>query len=180
MGDRSGMRVVVPYVPGGLGLGVAERLLNQGWSPRFVNVAGSDTAYWELLADLWAAKVDFCVVEQDIVVNADTLDSFEACEEVWCGAAYPYLGGTYVGLGCVRFRAELMRLRPDVMNLAGEFTNATHCRRHWCTTDHALIQQLGGHGRVCRAHGVVEHLGDKYPSHECCRPVDAPSVAKAA
>lgn len=160
--------VIVPFTS--LEDGVVAAIEASGRMPILHDVSGSDEDYWELLAGLWELGESFVVVEQDIVVRADTLDSFDDCPNGWCAAGYPYLGSqNYAGLGCTRFRAEFIEKHRDLIELAGEFTNAEHPKRHWCTLDAAMQFALRDRGLfACTDHGTVEHLGDQRPSHGCC------------
>lgn len=161
------MKIIVPYAIGGLSpetvLALGERL-----DIEFRDVSADITAYFDLLEQLWAAGEHFCVVEQDIVVRAGTLASFEACANPWCAAPYPYLGsGAYAGLGCARFRTSLMEKHPDLMDLVALHDYDGHSPKHWCTLDAAIQRELWKAGEhACTSHLPVGHLHD-WPTHGC-------------
>lgn len=158
------MRTIVPYTR--LEPQVTQALA--GHQVEFVDVSGSDTAYFDLLAGLWAAGETFAVIEQDIVIRRDTLQAFQECGRAWCTAGYPYLGSvSYHGLGCCRFRASLMHAIPDLMDRVATHKYDGHTLRHWCILDAAIQRELWKDGRAtCTAHGPVWHLNDRV-SHGC-------------
>lgn len=130
-------------------------------------MSGSDTAYWALLAELWAAGGDFAVVEHDVVPPEGGMASFDACEREWCAARYPYLAGTYPGLGCARFRSPLIARHPDLMDVVAVMSNEDHGPRHWCTLDafaRSVLMQRGE--RQCTAHPEAGHPS-RSPAHGC-------------
>ena len=65
----------------------AATLAPYGDRVRYVDVHAPG-AYWELFKSLWKSGEDFIIVEHDVVVNADTIESFDACPEAWCTAPY--------------------------------------------------------------------------------------------
>jgi hypothetical protein len=137
-----------------------------------IDVTQDDEAYFHLLSELWAAGETFAVVEQDIVIGSDTLASFDRCPQPWCCAPYPYLGNLtsgYHGLGCVRFRAELIRATPDLFDWVEKQFNDKHEPRHWCTLDAWVHKVMAARysRRPCGRHEKVGHL-DPTSSHGCC------------
>lgn len=166
MGDDA-LRVIVPFTH--LSDGVFEALDASGYPIELHDVSGSDYDYYKLLARLWAGKDDVCVVEQDIVVEPDTLYGFDECPNPWCAAQYRYLGSeSYTGLGCTRFRKELFGLYPSIMLDVGEMRDGQHEFRHWCVCDAFMQIRLREAGaRVC-IHPHVTHLSSGQPAHGCC------------
>lgn len=159
------MRVICPFTEIALATRAALDASGYGWQPH--DVSGSDTAYWGVLAGLWAAGEDFAVVEHDITPAPGALASFEACGHDWCSAPYLYLAGTYAGLGCARFRAAVMARHPDLMNVVATMSNDSHGPRHWCTLDawlRVVLQQRGEH--ICTAHPEAGHPS-RSPAHGC-------------
>jgi hypothetical protein len=159
------MRVVVPFTH------VSDETVKalRGFRAHYEDVSGSDTAYFDLLADLWADAQDFVIVEQDIVPTVGTLPSFVRCSSIWCSAGYKYLGSkTYLGLGCTRFRRELMLAHPDLMDAVALHKYEGHCLRHWCILDASMQRELWARRRhACADHALVGHLHDT-PTHKCC------------
>jgi hypothetical protein len=132
-------------------------------------VGDDDYAYQRLLRELWAKGEAFAIVEQDIVVEPSTLQTFRACPKLVCCATYPYLKSErYAGLGCVRFSTQLLRAAPDVMERVAEYSDAQHPAGHWCATDAWLQRELVKRrvGRCVAPHGNVGHL-HRNPSHQC-------------
>ena len=132
-----------------------------------VDVSDSDEAYWELLDDLWSYQADFAIVEHDVVVQSGTLKSFEECPEPWCAAPYPYFVGMYAGLGCVRFRSEVMKAVPGLLGEVAIKADTKHPSKHWCALDSRIQNVLQRHRfGICR-HDPVLHLGSREPAHGC-------------
>lgn len=123
-------------------------------------VGDADTAYFDLLAGLWAAGETFTVVEHDIVPTAAALDSLDACDADWCACLYPYVKGwVMAGLGCTRFRGAIMRRHPDLFEVVGGMSDETHPAMHWCRLDAWIRNTLMGRGeRRCENHGQVGHV----------------------
>jgi len=159
------MRVICPYTR--ISPATREALDSSGyaWEPH--DVSGSDDAYWGVLAGLWAAGEDFAVVEHDIIPAPGALASFEACAHGWCSCPYPYLAGTYAGLGCTRFRAGLIARQPDLMDVVATMSNDSHPPKSWCTLDawiQVVLRQRGEN--MCTAHPEAGHPS-RSPSHGC-------------
>lgn len=160
------MRVVCPFTT--LRPQTAEALDASGYPWEPVDVSGSDEDYWELLYDLWAARQDFCIVEHDIIIAPGILAEFESCPELWCVSPYPYMhGGEYAGLGCVRFRAEVMNVMPRLMDDVATRTNTKHPSKHWCTLDAWIQEKLYGQRFSPHRHAPSEHLDSLRPTHLC-------------
>jgi hypothetical protein len=152
-----------------------------GWDVAFVDVSGSDEAYWELLAGLWAKGASFVVVEHDILVRPDTLDELLACHEPWCSFQVPYVGRLYAGLSCAKFSAALIARHPNALNIVGEIEEPPeHPRKHWCRLDSWLqAYVLNPGGETMHVHGPpLEHVRDDLspespwaiaPTHGCWR-----------
>lgn len=164
---RSGasVRVILPYTK--LDDQVVGAIVDSGYEPELCDVSASDESYWDLLHGLWAGKEDFCIVEHDIKVNDDTLHLMRQCSSLWCACSYRYLRGKHVGLGCARFRKELMVLYPEAMNVIAEWTHPSHAAKHWCTLDHYLHCFLDNKDVLLHRHAEVEHLGSIKPAHGC-------------
>lgn len=129
----------------------------------------SDTAYCELLHELWADGRTFIVVEHDIVVTPDTIPEFLACPHDWCAMAYPYRGEAKAwGLACTKFSASLIARFPDLMAEVGGMQDAKHALGHWCRMDAWIWDALTRRGvSRCEHQGTVGHLGGQFPVHGC-------------
>jgi len=169
--------IACPYVPP-LRSEVVEALA--GWDVAFVDVSGSDEAYWELLASLWANRRTFICVEHDVVVRPGTLDALVECHEPWCSYQVPYVGRVYAGLSCAKFSAGLIARYPDALDVVGELSDEDHPPKHWCRLDSWLQSHvLNPGGEIMHVHGPpLEHLRDEDspaspwkvgPAHGCWR-----------
>ena len=126
-----------------------------------------DNAYWRLLDGLWNAGEDFAIVEHDIEIHADVLPTFESCPEPWC--TFPYLGRSFknypvpvlrCALGCVRFRADLLRANPGLLEAmlpgpSGSLRNPKHWRR--CDSLLATVLQRRGYSVHEHEPHVIHH-----------------------
>ena len=165
------MRVVVPFTE--LTPETCQSVNATGWTWEPVYVGDSDEDYWSLLAGLWSDAEDFILVEQDIVVNEETITDLAECDSEWCSIPYPYFSGNYPGLGCSKFEGTLMRRAPRLMVEIGEFSDGSHTKKHWCRLDgwlsNALIMKY--QASPCHSHPSVGHVrkyeGDPYPTHGC-------------
>lgn len=138
------MRIVCPHV-GSPHPRTREALqsfsLQKPCSVEYVNVGGSDTAYSELVCDLWAAGESFAIVEHDIVVRPDVLEAFATDPAPFI--AYPYCWITNVGvaLGCNRFSGEFVQAYPTAAAKAANVSGA-YGRGHWREFDYFLIRLI--------------------------------------
>lgn len=137
----------------------------------FIDVSYDDEAYFHLFEGLWRAQQDFCIIEQDIIIDPQTLLMFRVCGNSWCASPYRYLNMMYAGLGCMRFRKELMVAVPGLPDLIAARSNPPmHPPRHWCTIDAYMQSSLFARGfGICR-HAEVTHLGENWPVHGCHGP----------
>ena len=166
------MTIVLPFTKIKPGVRKALKATGRNWEE--IDVSESDEAYWELISSLWREAQDFAVVEHDVIVRPDTFDEFENCQGDWCAFQIPYLHGYYPGMGCVRFRAGLMRAYPSLLDQVAAMSNEKHPRRHWCVVDgfmrfilterlmvsQCVHQPPVGHYRTYKTH--------PQPSHGCC------------
>ena len=127
----------------------------------------TDHSYFDLLSLLWSQTNDFVIVEQDIVVHRFCLTEFYLCAQPWCSYAYPYMGSLHAGLGCTRFRRELMFQYPDAVKRTSQEETDVHPQNHWCNMDDRLRRVLQNYQVTQHVHSPpVEHLNDM-PSHGC-------------
>ena len=150
-------------------LGALENASDFGWSLHLQPVGFGVTDYWQVLGRWWEncgrTRRDLMVVEHDVVVHGDVLRSFDECPEPLCAFTY-WLGGSYgYGLGCTRFRRELIRVHPDAVDRAGHLTtDGLPVVGHWKRMDTRMWQVLG----PPHVHEPpVKHLHE-YPMREPC------------
>lgn len=128
----------------------------------FVDVGDSDTAYSELVGDLWADGRSFAIIEHDIVVRDDVLAAFT--DDPAPFIAYPYAWTTNVGsaLGCNRWTADFLAAYPDAATEAAGVQGA-YGKGHWREFDYWLIRLVleERYGQVPKL-GLppVEHLNE--------------------
>ena len=158
------MRIVVPYTH--LTEGVVAALDATGYPYELVEMVAEDS-YWRLLTNLWADGEDFAVVEHDITVHPSVFDELEACPEPWCVYPHEYVQPSYYGMGCVRFRSELLTGAPGVMHSVGERSDHVHPPRHWCSLDKWLQDELPRTGVTMHHHDTVLGHARRKPAHEC-------------
>lgn len=129
--------------------------------------------YNEALALHWGSGGDLVVVEEDKVITAEVLPSFDGCPEPWCVFAYetyppPYTRPITIGLGCTRFSAQAQSwfgpdsfLGPDHPDwgTCGDCGGAG-C---WRFLDSRIGQNFWSRGISSHVHGWVEHL-HQYPA----------------
>jgi hypothetical protein len=146
-------------------------VINSTLPYELVNVGRSESAYFDLLNKLWAEGRTFLIVEHDIVVTSDELRAMAKCPHEWCANAYPYLGGVYAGLGCVKFSRTLIKKIPSVMSAVGALgaRDLVHPSKHWCALDGRLRATLEIAGNNQHKHyAKIKHLNHNgKPSHNC-------------
>jgi hypothetical protein len=135
-------RALVKYVP----IGQLE----------MINTHGNVSRYWHEFRRRWIGEYDLMTVEQDNVITAETIPSFNACEEPWC--TYMYKGphsmpdrDLKAALGCTRFSAALQRAIP-----ANEISDKDYFS--WHLLDYRINVLLTGVGLQPHVHGEIEHL----------------------
>lgn len=171
------MRVIYPFTDKRT-VASSEALFDFCPTAERFDVSGSDTAYAELLAALWADQETFLVVEHDIVIHEGLVAEYEACDEEWCSSPYTYfdipvmVGGG--GLGCTKFSRSLMRRWPTAVTQAMEIPYAGHPPYHWCGCDYRIWTLLRRGGSFAseypakrhQSHTEVRHRSGK-ASHGC-------------
>lgn len=160
------MRVIYPYTSTHPGAVSALNETGKAWEPH--DVSGDKTSYAQLLGEIWKLGKSFVVIEQDIVINPDTLDIFASCGHDWCAFSYPFGYGQIEGLGCTRFSSDLLLRRPDALERTWDHIDPKHPAGHWCALDARLNHVLSGYGEVRHVHAPpVGHLRPM-PSHRLC------------
>lgn len=152
---------------------VVTALNASGYKWEAKDVSGSDSAYFDLISDLWESGETFATVEHDIVINPDTLLGFNACQSDWCVALYPYaVTGHYCGLGCCKISGKLIARNKDAMKVTATWADDGHPAKHWCRVDGWLRAYLENRGEQFHVHypPLVGHIGNTWPSHGCVLP----------
>jgi hypothetical protein len=154
------VNVVIPYTPlkeiagQPRGLSRATEAFGRRVGARFVDVSGSDFAYFELLKELWAAGESFICVEHDVVPGPELLPEIWDCLEPYCtpGIACEV---------CARFSKGLIRRWPNLIEEMG----ATSCAPpqgpiHWASVTLILASELSRRGVQPHPHdGGYDHPG---------------------
>lgn len=126
-----------------------------------------DSAYGEIIAELWELGLPLAVVEHDVVIRQDVVDAFVDCPEPYCAFVYQWTTNIGPALGCTRFRPELLDAYPDAArNAAGV---------GYRQFDHALIRrELARNGAYPHVHlPIVDHLN---PAQQLVAPFDRLSL----
>ena len=159
---RSWIKVVCPYAAE-IDRRVAAALETQSSRVEFVDVSGSPTAYWELIAKLWGEREDFVLVEADVVLAPDTINHLASCPRSWCSC--PPEGGVYgspisegwkaAQLLTNRFRREIMLTHRSIVRYV------TPLGRHWLNLDGYALGRLERSGERVHVHHdtPTQHLG---------------------
>jgi hypothetical protein len=121
-----------------------------------VNVEGNVSNYWHEFRRRWKADYELITVEQDNVITADVLPSFQMCTQPWC--VFEYLGPPHMSdrwlatsLGCSRFSRSLQAEVPiSEISESDYFT--------WHLIDFRLGIVLREKGYTPHVHGQVDHL----------------------
>ena len=153
-------------------LGYTPKLLQQKtvnackpYDVEYVDVSGSEFDYWRAIKARWSGAGDLLIIEQDIVIRPGVVEELLACPESWCAFGFITCDPEYVlyeGLGCTRFRKELMR--QVSMQEIQETGNKYWPHRPgpdccWCHCDAKIKQTLQENGfNVHRHTPRVQHL----------------------
>jgi hypothetical protein len=132
----------------------------------------AEDEYFNTLESFWSAGETFGIQEHDIIPNELTWENIEGCPNDWCAAPYPYLDRErQFGLGVVKFSAALIDRHRTMFDVIGEWYDAKHQPKHWCTLDAWIYQFLRAFGESrCQDHELVGHLGHpgkKSSAHGC-------------
>ena len=122
--------VLVPFVGAwpDEALEAAEKdLPEHGFVIRAAAIGPAEHAYFDELDAMWglcgASGADLVAIEGDVVIHEGVLRGFDACPNLICAHVY-WVGASYkYGLGCTRFRAELIRENLDLLRVAGQRTS---------------------------------------------------------
>ena len=123
---------------------------------RWADVSASDSAYYELLRDLWAERETFVVLEQDKVPDQGALRDIYDCPQLWC--TYPHLMAngdpiplSQPTLGCSKFSADLMVRWPGLIERSGRL-DMGYGGKHWGRLDMAVAAGLMWAVGPCHVH----------------------------
>jgi hypothetical protein len=147
---------------------------------RYRDTSAGDHAYYRVLEEFWGTGGDLVIIEQDIVVQRDTIPGLLACPHPWCTFGYWLFGNlpggarwTDFALGCARFSASLMEHVPlsRIAGQAHEPGTARDLRRGRSAADPTAWWNLDTSVADClrrdielavHCHGEVEHAHDYY------------------
>jgi hypothetical protein len=133
------MRVIVPYAGDAAPVHpatAAALAAAGGVAPIFIDCAGSDDHYWQLLRELWRHGQPFTLVEHDIAPRPGCLAELDACPSPWCGFAYPLRNSYGSAFGCTKFGAELMAAHPGVWDEIAQLVETGRVPgKHWSRLD---------------------------------------------
>ena len=133
------MRVICPYVGDGPHAQTRSDL-DAAWRGMvdYRDVSASDTAYADLMMELWREKETFIVVEQDMSFEAKQLWSLAACPSAYCASVYDWSTNTGPGLGFTKFGYELLDKvpAPNLARVAWNQVDIALMRNHLGRTYH--------------------------------------------
>lgn len=169
-GEQGPLRLVIHYTSG---LRPEVRALGESLGAEFIDVSGSDTAYFDSFDRLWLQGRSYINGEQDALPTVALLDAMWRCDHELCGGYYwqgghpvmpgksePRPGGadrvTHT-LACVKFSAALLARLPNAMKDAIRRSPA----RRWTQLDLALIHPNG----VLAQHGAEVHVHEPAIQH---------------
>lgn len=167
------MIVFIPTIEGKLRPGVREAVEAQGVDAVAWTLYDHEFEYGRVLARFWtecaSAGADLAVIEHDVIVPDGCFEAFEECDEPWCAHSYPVFWGgiaeTYGGawgLGCVRFRWQLMAGEPDALACALRWRGVPgRAPGHWQQLDGAVSATLRARG-----YDAHRHMPDAVHLHE--------------
>lgn len=133
-----------------------------------VYTGGSEYAYWNTLSILWGVHT-LVIIEQDIVVNPDSIQTMLDCPEDWCCYTFPVWGNGQwhyditAALGCSKFSRTLQSRFP--LN-----TILTWRQIEWIT------KPMWDGGVRPHVHGVVQHRHDYAGELQSRKPSQTRSV----
>src|SRR3984893_2068051 len=122
---------------------------------RWADTSGSDSAYYELLADMWAEREAFVLLEQDKIPAPFALRDLYGCESQWCTYPVPMAHNgqpcDFCSLSCTKFGAELVTGCPDLMQRVGKL-DMGFGPKHWNRLDMSMALECARAMRKPTAH----------------------------
>jgi hypothetical protein len=167
------MKVLAPYVK--MHSETMASLRSYAPDAEWVDTSTNVFSYWRMLKAHWNKGDALMIVEQDIVITADVVSSFNGCSQSWCCYGYAGRSGpdTIIGmLGCTKFSVALQA----AVNIEKDIYSADLCSAgadpkwadpvgiHWYGLDSWLNAGLRSKGYLVHDHGIVQHLHD-YVKH---------------
>jgi hypothetical protein len=153
---RHSPRIICCYTESGVRKETLSALESFAPGTEYAEVSGSPYDYRDTLQRYWTGKRPLIVVEQDIVIHDEVIDSFAKCSKPWCTYGFQSsarIGYLYRGLGCTKFSARLQRRFPFeefvTYGMTWKYCDAHISRILW------TINGIQPH-----VHGEVEHLHD--------------------
>lgn len=151
------MNLLVPFVD--LHPDVCDALLE--FEADYVDTSAPG-AYWQILADYWARKETFVVVEQDKLPEDGLVQELWDCDRAWCAVRTPMRdtdeSAPYPSLSCTKFGGSVMAKLPDLMLWVGDIDFGLG-KKEWSRLDLGIAALLQTHwGKPHWHDGVVEHL----------------------
>ena len=126
-----------------------------------------DYAYSRLLERLWRERETFLLIEHDVELTTEALQTAIDCDCLWSVAPYRGQGQTHKqsglfvqSLGCVRFRSELMEAAPGAIAEANGARDAAWAicpPGHWKALDGRVMHALSMEGFAPHQHEEVPH-----------------------
>lgn len=145
------MRVVCPHI--GQPHPRTKAVLDSWPNVTYVDVSGSDTAYSELICELWAdASDDLLIVEHDVVPWPWMYAEFTVCDKPFCAGIYPWRTNVGPALGLTRFSSLFMRHLSDAAREAASIDGG-YGAGSWRQFDYWLMRTV-----LEEKHGWTPHL----------------------
>ena len=143
------MRVLCPYHPEVHPL-TRNALDRYAPATEYVHLGSASDAYWATLSKLWSEKKPFAIIEHDVEIHGSVIRTLQHCTRPWC--LFPYGGPPAPAgckqvlftepLGCVRFRANLMKNHPNAIADIGKGNPRPDECHHWRGLDGRLSGTL--------------------------------------
>jgi hypothetical protein len=108
---------------------------------RWADTSASDDAYYKLLADCWAERETFVLLEQDKMPAPFALRDLYDCESPWCTYPVPMAHNgqpcDFCSLSCTKFGSELISAAPDLMERVAKL-DMGRGPKHWDRLDMSM------------------------------------------
>lgn len=121
------------------------------------------SGYWRMLDACWMEPGNTIIVEHDMLPADGVIGDMLLCDQPWCTS--PYRGSPNknepdltVGLGCVKFSAELKANEFDLMRVVGEMSEPGLPAKIWKRLDVRIAKALRARGYEPHTHQRSTHL----------------------